>query len=401
MTYRPLRLFPLLCLFALGLGLLPGSEALQVTGLYSQRVAVANESEAERARAFQEALRAVVLKVTGERRWLEHPAVQRAISNAQQYVEGISYSSGRVPIPQEEQEAMAAARAAELLEAAAPDAEPRATLPALPTTRQQRYINVDFADSLIDRMLADADIPVWGSNRPSVLLWMVLQNPGGARAMLTPDSNAEIVAIARDFAEERGLPIIFPLLDFADRRNLSESQVWALDEESIRAASQRYGADSILAARLHFTASGEMVGLWKFIFQDEVQTFDGFAEDLQSYLDGPLDRVTTDLANYFAIDREFGGQQELSVVVEGVDDLRAYSALLDYIRALGLVESVTTTGLEADRLELRLRLAGSARQFDELVALDRNLLPAEVVPDQTRRGPAGLDDRSLHYRWMR
>ena len=53
----------------------PVVSALQVTGLYDHRVAVNNESDAERNRAFREALKAVILKVTGEHRWLEHPSV--------------------------------------------------------------------------------------------------------------------------------------------------------------------------------------------------------------------------------------------------------------------------------------------------------------------------------------
>ena len=43
------------------------SVALQVTGLYSQQVRVSNESNAERTRAFHEALAAVIVKVTGDR----------------------------------------------------------------------------------------------------------------------------------------------------------------------------------------------------------------------------------------------------------------------------------------------------------------------------------------------
>ena len=112
------------------------------------------------------------------------------------------------------------------------------------------------------------------------------QQPGNTQAM-------------RDFAGARGLPIIFPVLDFEDRRSLSENIVWNLDEQAIAAASERYGADSILAGRLHFTASGELVGLWQFLFQEEAEVFDGFDTDLQSYLYDPLNRITTRLAGYF------------------------------------------------------------------------------------------------------
>lgn len=384
---------------ALLLIMLPAGPALglPVSGLYSQRVAVANESDAERSRAIREALRAVVLKVTGDPRWVEHPRTVRAVENAQSYVEAISYSSEMVPVP--------AQPAVMDSEPTSPDSgqpagdnpaaqnAPVATPQATPQTREQRYINVDFARTLIDEMLAEADIPVWDSNRPSVLVWMVLQDASGERHMLTSDSNPEIVNLIQDFARVRGVPIIFPVLDFEDRRNLNEDQVWALDETSIRNASVRYGADSILAGRLYFTPSNELVGLWQFLFQDQAEVFDGFAMELQDYLYAPLDRITSQLAGYFAITPEDAPRHTVRVRVDGIDDLQAYSALLSYLGNLGVVEGVTTTALQAERIELTLNLLGNSQQLDELIALDRDLLPIDSSRDQR--------DQYLHYRWTR
>ena len=368
---------------------MPSTQALQVTGLYSERIAVTNESDGERNRAYREALESVILKVTGQRRWLDDALVRQALNNAQRYVEAISYSSETVPLDNPRPEPAEPEPNADADDPGAADEE---TAPPAPTTREQRYINVQFARSLIDEMLAGADIPVWDSNRPSVLVWMVLQNAAGERRMLSADSNPEIMALLRQFAARRGLPIIFPLLDFADRQNLSEDAVWSLEEDSIRAASQRYGADSVLAARVHFTASGELVGLWQFIFQDQVQTFDGFDTDLQDYLYGPLDRITTELADYFAITPEARNRQSIRLRIDGIDDLAAYAALIDYVDNLALVEAVVPVALDGTRIDLRLDLVGNAQQLYDLIALDRDLLPISAAVSE-------VDTR--HYRWTR
>lgn len=378
--------------------------ALPVSGLYSQRIAVANESDAERSRAIREALQAVVLKVTGDPRWVEHPSTQRAIENAQSYVEAISYSSEMVAEPDSVTAADVDAQQgadAEIDAAGDPDLAPEvgnqnaraADATAAPRMREQRYINVDFARTLIDEMLAAADIPIWDSNRPSVLVWMVLQDASGERHMLTTDSNPEIVALVQEFARVRGVPIIFPVLDFEDRRSLNEDQVWALDEAVIRNASVRYGADSILSGRLYFTPSGELVGLWQFLFQDQAEVFDGFAIELRDYLYDPLNRITSQLAGYFAITPEDAPRHTVRLRVDGIDDLQAYSALLSYIGNLGVVEGVTTTALQGERIELTLNLLGNSQQLDELIALDRDLLPIE--------SSRGQRDQFLHYRWTR
>lgn len=371
------RLSALLLLLSFPLISLHSSLALQVVGLYSQQIPVANDGEAERNRAFREALSAVIVKVTGDPRWLENPTVERAISQAQNYVEATSYFSESIQLPLEDN-------------TLSPDvSEPQFY------SVEQRIISVNFAATLIDELLEDTNIPVWDSNRPSVLVWMVLQSSAGDRTFLTEDSNPEIVAAMREFATNRGLPIIFPVLDFEDRRNLSENTVWNLDELAIATASERYGADSILSGRLHFTASGELVGLWQFLFQDEATVFDGFDNDLQAYLHEPLNRITTQLAGYFAILPEFVDGETIRLRIDGIKNLTAYSSLLNYVENLGLVESVTTAEVDGERIELMLGLLGDSRQLYEQIALDRDLLPINNTTAESSLTSL------LHYRWTR
>jgi len=353
------------------------SAALQVSGLYSQQIPVTNDGEAERNRAFREAFAAVVVKVSGDPRWLENLAIERAIAQAQNYVEATSYISESIQLPLEDN-----------------------TLPLDSDeeqfyTAEQRIISVNFAAALINELLADAGIPVWDDNRPSVLVWMVLQNSAGDREFLTVGSNPEIVKVMQDFAAARGLPIIFPVLDFEDRRSLSENIAWNLDEAAISSASERYGADSILAGRLHFTASGELVGLWQFRFQEETDVFDGFDSELKSYLYDPLNRITTQLAGYFAILPESIDGDTVRLRIDGIKNLNDYSSLLNYVENLGLVATVTTAEVDRERIELQLSLVGDTRQLYEQIALDRDLLPIYNT----------LEDSSfatlLHYRWTR
>jgi hypothetical protein len=353
------------------------SAALQVSGLYSQQIPVTNDGEAERNRAFREAFAAVVVKVSGDPRWLENLAIERAIAQAQNYVEATSYISESIQLPLEDN-----------------------TLPLDSDeeqfyTAEQRIISVNFAAALINELLEDAGIPVWDDNRPSVLVWMVLQNSAGEREFLTVGSNPEIVKVMQDFAAARGLPIIFPVLDFEDRKSLSENIAWNLDEAAISSASERYGADSILAGRLHFTASGELVGLWQFRFQEETDVFDGFDSELKSYLYDPLNRITTQLAGYFAILPESIDGGTVRLRIDGIKNLNDYSSLLNYVENLGLVATVTTAEVDGERIELQLSLVGDTRQLYEQIALDRDLLPIyNTVEDSSF---ATL----LHYRWTR
>ena len=389
------------CLIFLWVLLPFNASALPVTGLYNYRVQVSSESDRERTRAFREALAAVITKVSGDERWLLDPAIVAAISRAQSYVEEVGYESEVIEVPVEPAVASAAEEpvptdinsAGNALDQTAP-AQPEQAV-SLPQTRfiDQRYINVNFSSALINELLVQANIPIWGSNRPSVLVWMVLQNEVGERTFLSNDSNPEIVSQIQAFAKERGLPIIFPLFDFEDRRNLPLDVIWSLDVDAMRSGSARYGADSILTGRLHFTAGGELVGLWQFDFQGDAERFDGFDSDLAAYLRKPLKQVTTQLASYFAIVPEAASAQTIVLRVEGVQDLQDYSSLMNYINSLGLVQKVTMDSIEGRSLDLRVNLLGDSTQLSELIALDRDLLPIQ--------SSSVASASMLHYRWTR
>lgn len=346
--------------------------ALQVTGLYSYRIAVANESEPERNRAFNEALVAVITKVTGSSKWLEIPAIEQALRRAQSYVEAVSYASEMLPAP-------------------ATGVTGNVTITTA-SAIEQRYVNVTFAQERINELLINANVPIWDSNRPSVLVWMVLQDINGERRLLTAEADPEIVNLITRFAEKRGVPVIFPVLDFEDRRSLPVESLWNLDEAAIVGASVRYGADSVLSGRLLFAATGELVGLWHFIFQEQATIFDGLESDLQTYLHKPLERVTETLSSYYAIVPVNSNKAVVRLRIEGIENLQAYAALLNYVRNLGLVRSVSMASLDGTQLELDLGLQGDAQQLQEVIALDRDLLPIA-----SSQGEAAY----LHFRWTR
>ncbi len=358
---RAINLLRLLGAISLLASLLPAppARALPVFGLYQQRVAVENESLAERDRAYQVAFRRMIVKVTGDAGWLGRARVRAAADNAGDYVQAFAYITG---------------------EAAGPAAG-------------QRFIEVQFAAPLINQLLAAENIPVWGSNRPSVLVWMVLQDETGRRRLPDSEFGAEIVEFMRRFGEERGLPILFPLHDIEDRRMLPADAIWAQDERAIKAASSRYNPDSILAGRVLFTATGELVGLWQFLFMGEAQVFDGYDSELDAYLEQPLARITSRLAGHFALVP--GGQSEQSarLRVEGVRTFADYSALVEYIRGVDLVRAADIVAVDGESLELLLDLQGDADQLSDLLALDRDLAPAN--------GNENADPALLHYRWMR
>jgi uncharacterized protein len=329
--------------------------SLPVDGIYSAEVAVNNQADAERRRAYREALQQVFVKVTGEQRWLQHPRITAAVSNAESFVAEVGYRS----------------------------------------TGMDAWIDVRFDRQQIDGLLYEVDIPVWDRNRASVLLWVTVQTADGRREMLGSSSDHELLSQARRFSAQRAVPVLIPLLDLTDRRMVSAEQSWALDVEALRAVGQRYGADSVLAGRMLVTDSGDVVGFWQFLFRDQVHVFDHVNNDLQAYMGYPLDQVAVRLANHFGLVlSEFEREDEVSVVVEGVRDLASHMVLIRYLESLSVVRDVRVTALKGESLELHLRLAGTRLHLTEFISLDRDLMPVNFEL-------GSVDTDVLHYRWTR
>lgn len=330
-------------------------QALPVDGLYNQEIVVENQSESARERAYREAFERVIVKVTGERRWLEHPRIVEAARQASAYVAEVSYR----------------------------------------TVMLERRLDVRFDQSLIDELLSGADIPVWDRNRASVLLWITVQEDDGRRTMLGSSSEHELLTQAREFATERGVPVLIPLLDLTDRRMVPVSQGWNLDADALREAGQRYGADSVLAGRLLITPANEVVGLWQFLFRDQVHVFDHVDNSVDTYMDVPLDEVTTRLAEHFGLVlSEFEQEDEILLRVEGITDLANHTALMTYLESLSVVRNVNVSALRADTIDLRVQLAGTRQHLTEFISLGRDLQPLNFEV-------GAVTSDLLHYRWTR
>lgn len=352
-TLKFLRLLPLLlCLGS------PSAFALIVNGLYDQEIVVQGQGDAERIRAYREGLTAVILKITGEERWLRNSAVERAIRDAQSYVQEVSYHTSSGP------------------------------------AEQRNFISVRFDRALVDNMLNGAGIPVWDQNRPTVMLWLAVQSPDGRRELLSADSDHPLLEIVREYSRLHGLPLLFPLLDLEDRRQLPIDVAWSLDDASIRVASERYGADAILSGRVLESTGGDLVGLWQFLFRDQVETFDSFEQDFKPYADAALERITARLSSHYGLIR-LSTPLPVRLRVDNVDSARDYVDVLQYVQSLAVVDKASIALLNGASLELDVTLSGNPFLFTEFIALGRDMQLTQPFDPGQDQMP------ELHYRWVR
>ncbi|KEI72472.1 DUF2066 domain-containing protein [Endozoicomonas elysicola] len=350
-----------LTLSFLVLASLPGpTEAAMVKGLYSQEVPVTGQGYKERADAMSRALAGVLVKVAGQREVLSNSVIQSAMSKPETYIRRFGFRIDDTSL------------------------------------NRQQVFQATFDEKAVNRLLRSANVAIWGQSRPSTLVWLAIEN-GGRRSIINA-SEAFPDIFAESF-QERGLPVLFPLMDFEDSAAISAVDVWGGFSGKIQEASRRYGSESILAGRLSRSLSQDnelFYGRLSLIFRGVSQSVAVDGLDAVGVTQLAADLVGSTLSRHYGIDASDASGKTL-LMVENVSSLEDYAALHKYLGRMTAIRGVSVHKVNGSTVELELTIDGSERQLADSLALGRNLRAVSS-------GMQGVSDTGssvMVYRWSR
>ena len=296
--------FALLLLF-----ICTGAGAVTVPDLYE----TAQPVGASRDAAFEEALKTVVVRVSGQR---DAPArLGGELANPRKYVQRFGFTADNV-------------------------------------------LQVGFDSVSVDRLLSDAGLPIWGRERPAMLVMLGVDEADGATRWVSAQAPAAERAAIERVAYERGLPLVWASMDAQDRTQAGDASG---SGEGLLQTAQRYGANAVLSGRMR----GGSVR-WRLVSGDGAsETVGGLAEGVHLAADA--------FARVFAA----SGSSLSAVVVEvaGVTNLDEYASTLNYLESMTLVRDVAVEQVAGDVLRLRLAVRGDADTLGRAIGLDNRLLP--------------------------
>lgn len=183
--------------------------ALEITDLYQASIPVDSQARKIREQAIKLALKDVLLKVGGKKSVLTHDVLKKAQKKPSPYVSQYRYKK----------------------------------------VDDQLSLVVSFNEDKVNKLFEQANLALWGSLRPQVLLWLV-DEKGATRNIVSFDADSMIPSVVNEFSEQRGLPLIMPLMDLTDSEQVYVSDFWAYFPEQIQQASQRYFADTVIVMRV-------------------------------------------------------------------------------------------------------------------------------------------------------
>jgi hypothetical protein len=335
---------------------LPYTIALPVEDLYVAEVLVTDESEDQLNRGARAGLLQVLVRVSGTLEVEASSLIAGSLRNPSSYYYQYSYeSTDRI-------------------------------LSIEGVSTPARLLQIHFDPSAVARLLRRGVFPVWGSNRPSVLLWIAASDDQGRR-ILGESEGGEFIEQLKAHARLRGLPLLFPLLDLEDTGAISTAEVWGAFLQRIDAASVRYGPDSILTGRLQVDGFGRWTANWSYRVADQWRSVDDVAFNSKEILQRIVDRLTNELASQYALDSSRGA---VNMRIEAVHSLTDYAELSRYLESLTPVVNSFVVRLQDGEVEFRLSIEGQRAQLIETIELDEKMVLIT----------ANGEGNTMHYRWL-
>ena len=355
-----------LTLLVLLLGVAQKLDAVTLENLYQAEVLSDSQSDAQRRIDASEGLSQVLTRVSGRSDILQNPVIVAALKTPEQYYSEFSYA--RVEAGNDEAAAL-----------------PQPGLDPLPAETPRQVMRIRFAPSLIAKILREADLPVWGSNRPSVLSWMAIDDESGRQVL--GEANPSLFAkTLNQAARARGVPLLLPLWDLEDSRGVSSSEIWGRFLGRIEAASKRYSPDKILVFRAESEFSNQWRGDWSLGEGGQWRSGTVYGESQAQLATALVGVLASVLSEQYAVTST---RSEVRLTVEGITEIQDYAEVSRYLEGLTQVMSVQPVRILTDMVEFKLRSEGEVQQIIDVIALDRKLTLLR------------LDESSstLWYRW--
>lgn len=363
------------------------AHAFTVQRLFEAEVEVAGQGEDERRKAFATALWDVLVKVTGDRTVPARPDVQVLFRQAGKLVQ--QYRYGEIETAAAEDESAAPVDTFDLDAGAAINVDAGAE-PGAPTHR----LWIQFAPDTVKKQLSRLGIPLWGKERPETLVWLAVED-GRQRYLLAANSNSEVRPALLTAAQQRGVPLILPVMDVTDRRNVRFADLRGNFVQPVWSASRRYGVDSILAGNLTRTVNGNWQAQWTLHRRGRTSSWRVQSSQMSPGLLAGVEGVASVLSRELAVAYFSGESGSTRLTIHDVDGVADYTQVVRYLRGLSLVQELMVERVNNGRLTVALQLRGDPEDLRRSIALGDTLAAL-------REAAAGENPhRVLQYAYLR
>ncbi len=356
----------LISFMMLRLVLVDDLQAAVVDDLYTVELAVADQTTTQRLEVFNQALREVIVKVSGSDEVLGMPELERPLQNSARYVLQFRYINKKD-------------ETAEAVESG------------------QLYLRTVFNQDLLEKLLRENGIPIWGKERPSTLM-LVSYDVNKSVTLVSADTVPDVIEEIDQVASHKGLPVLFPLLDLEDRVILGVEDIVRLNEANIQALADRYAPDAVLVGQLSGLLGTGWKGNWQLRFGDRMLNWSFNGQNREQVIQQAFTQMASTLASEYALQSFANLDEDVLLRVDEVSGISDYQRVLNYLQTLDAVESVRAILFNGSQVTYRVSLRNSVQDLQQLISLGTQLEQLELPQVN-----AATDDQTIlmNYRLIR
>jgi hypothetical protein len=295
---------------------LPALAAEPLGDLYSVTVPYTGQNEA----AFRDAMRDVLVRVTGRRDAPDLENLAPLVAQASRYV--VSYRRGA-----------------------------------------GNTLAVTFDGQAIENAIDASGLAFWGSERPVTLVWLAVDRGGGRRALVHAEETSEEKSRVEANAARRGLPLVWP--GPGDDLVRALQQAWSGSHAPLVDAAARYGADGVLIGRARAAASGSPSVEWTF-------TAAGLSSAVSGELEAGPELAAERYASLYA-SQGAGQRTEQLVTINGIRTLESYAAAMRMLARLAPVRGVAVDEVTPEAVSFLVNVRGDPEALRQAILRDGRL----------------------------
>jgi len=207
-----------------------------------------------------------------------------------------------------------------------------------------------FAEKTVAKLLREQNFPVWGKSRPATLVWLVVDDKKKRTLIGNGSSHISRTYIEQE-ASKRGLPFRLPLLDLADQAKIQASDVWGNFEDAILDASSRYQTQAILVGRIYLGYANTWNTRWSLYSAGQRQDWEASnSEVLRTAVNEGLSKTAEVLSVRFTQTNVAQENDSILLQIKNVSNLVAYNKVIKYLKGLSVVTRFQAQQINTDNI---------------------------------------------------
>ena len=310
---------------------------------YTEEIRVADRTTPERDTAFAKGLMQILVRLTGNSEVARLPKVSAQRNNAAIFVQSYTYVTHN------------------------------------DNNESALFLQIKFDPQSIQRLLGQTVAQV--NQQTAILVWLVIRSD---HSTIVTEENDDLASALKTASDAAKINILLPSVDAEDLGKLTADDICSENIDAVKAASQRYGTQSILVGCITKTTAN-WNSQWLLQAKDNRSTWGLTGTDTNTIISEALQHIAQTTSNPDST----VAAKTIVLRITGVQDLGQYAEVVKYLHQISPNSNVALTSLNAT--EVKLSVTGQTGQQELLVALNAQ---NKLTPDKER--VPGVD---LNYHW--